>query len=284
MPDTPANVPTNVQIPSGFVAMTTHGFVRSESMKALMDARSYSEQNGLTNARWDFVPGSLVDKARNDAVRAMLQQGHGWLLFIDADMNFAPDAVLQILRSAYAETPQADVMGAYCSLRGDWALPTIDSGTGTWESHFPGSGTIPVMRTGGAFLLIKRHVFERMKDPWFAMRVPMRPIDALAEVDNFARIRCDGRNPFREGADQWWERLEKCAADDPSAAQEKFTPGEVGEDSGFCDRAKLAGFNLFVNTNIVCGHIDTKTIDWTTHKKAIEDAAKMARYCVGMTA
>lgn len=273
-----------VTIPSGLVALTTHGFVRSETLKCIIDMRSHSEQQGLTNARWEFVPGSLVDKARNDAVRMMLRDGHGWLLFVDADMTFSADAALNLIRSAYAEVPQADVMGAYCSLRGDWALPTIDTGTGTWESHFPGSGILSVMRTGAAFLLVKRHVFERMKDPWFAMRVPMRPIDALAEVDNFARIKCDGRNPFREGTDHWWERLEKCAAEDPSAAQENFTPAEVGEDSGFCDRAKLMGFNIFVNTNVVCGHIDTKVIDWTTHKKSIDDAAKTSRYCVGMTA
>jgi hypothetical protein len=266
------------------VALTTHGFVRSETLKCILDARSHSERNGLTNAQWEFVPGALVDKARNDAVRMMLQRGHGWLLFVDADMTFSADAINALLWSAFHDVPQADIMGAYCSLRGDWALPTIDTGTGTWESHFPGSGILPVMRTGAAFLLVKRHVFERMKDPWFAMRVPMRPIDALAEVDNYARIKFDGRNPFRESPDRFWERLEKCASEDPSAAAEQFTPAEVGEDSGFCDRAKLMGFNIFVNTNIICGHIDTRVIDWTTHKKAIEDAAMTSRYCVGMMA
>ena len=88
--------------------------------------------------------------------------------------------------------PHVDVLGAYCPLRGSLALPTIDTGTGTWESWYPGSGVIEAMRTGAAFLLCKRHVFEKLQDPWFRMRVPARPIDFMAEVDNWARMKFDG--------------------------------------------------------------------------------------------
>ena len=247
-------------------------------------ARSFSEKNGLTNVEWDSVPGSLVEKARNEAVRRMLRGGHGWLLFIDGDCTFEPNAVLLLLQAAYGEIPAADAMGAWCPLRGELALPTIDTGTGTWESHYPGSGILPVMRTGGAFLLVKRHVFEGLKDPWFRMRVPARPIDFMAEVDNYCRIKFDGRNPFRGTAEQYWEKLEKCAVDDPSIVVDNYVPVEVGEDSGFCDRAKLAGFNLFVNTNIACGHVDTRVLSWIDHKKAMNEAEKWQRLASGLLA
>ena len=140
------------------------------------------------------------------------------------------------------------------------------------------------MRTGGAFLLVKRHVFEALKDPWFRMRVPARPADFLAECDNWLRIKFNGNNPFREQDPDTWDRAMKAAIDDPSIVVENFVPVEVGEDSGFADRAKLAGFNLFVNTDIACGHVDQRVLTWTDHKKAMDDAAKWQRLACGLLA
>lgn len=229
------------------------------------------------------MPGTLVDKARNDAVRTTLSDPNaGWLMFIDADMVWQPDAVMRMVGTAFGELPHADAVGAYCPLRGELALPTIDSGTGTWESWFPGSGVVEVMRTGAAFILVKRRVFEGLKDPWYRMRVPARPIDFMAECDNFARIKFDGKNPFRELPNREWERLEQCALEDP-ATSGNFVPAEVGEDSGFCDRARNAGYRIFVNTDIAISHIDSKTTGWQDHKKAIEKMEQNNRYVAGLT-
>jgi hypothetical protein len=273
-----------IEIPKGLVTVTTYGMIQGQTAQCLLDARSFSEQNGLTNVLWRMIPGSLVEKARNEAVRQMLREQAGWLLFIDGDMVFQPDSILRILQTAYAELPNADVLGAYCTLRGELALPTADSGTGTWESWFPNSGVVSVMRTGGAFLLIKRHVLEALRDPWFRMRVPARPIDFMAEVDNYARIKFDGFNPFRGHAEQYWERLEKCAIDDPSIVVDNYVPVEVGEDSGFCDRTKLAGFNIFVDTRIVIAHIDQKVTSWQDHKRAIDESLRVQRLACGLLA
>lgn len=276
--------PQQIQVPSGFVCVTTFGMITQHTVQCLLKARSFTEKQGLHNIQWEMIPGSLVEKTRNEAARQMLRGGHGWILYIDGDCTFEENAILAILQSAYGEVPAADAMGAWCPLRGELALPTIDCGSGTWESHFPGSGIMPVMRTGGAFLLVKRHVFEAMKDPWFRMRVPARPMDFMAEVDNYSRIKFNGENPFRGTPEQTWERLEKCAQEDPSIVVENFVPVEVGEDSGFCDRAKLAGFQLFVNTNIACGHIDQVVLDWRKHKSAMDDAAKWQRLASGLLA
>jgi len=271
--------------------MTTHGFVRQESVQCWSELRSFTERAGLLNIKYYMMPGALPEKTRNEAVRAMLREGAGWLLQIDADMTFPADALVAapdqrpgLLQVAYGLMPHVDAIGALCPLRGDLALGTVDSGTGTWEGGwYPGSGIPEVMRTGAAFILVKRHVFEALKDPWFRMRVPMRAIDALAEVDNFARIKCDGKNPLREVGD-WWQRLEKCAIDDPAIAPDTFVPVEVGEDSSFCDRAKLAGFRIFVDTDIPCGHVDTRVLTWADHKKAIGESEKWQRLASGLLA
>lgn len=276
--------PQQLSIPSGLVCVTTFGMITQQTTQCLLNARSFTEKQGLLNVQWITLPGALVEKARNEAVRQMLRAGHGWLLFIDGDCTFDENAILLVLQSAYGEVPQADAMGAWCPLRGELALPTIDTGTGTWESHYPGSGILPVMRTGGAFLLVKRHVFEGLKDPWFRMRVPARAVDFLAECDNWLRMKFDGKNPFREQMPEIWDKAFKCATDDPSIVVENFVPVEVGEDSGFCDRAKLAGFNLFVNTNIACGHVDQVVLNWQKHKSAMEEAAKWQRLASGLLA
>src|SRR2546428_935210 len=234
-----------------------------------MEMRSFSEQQGMKNVRYQMIPGTLVEKARNEAVRMMLRENHGWMLFVDGDMIFAPDSLHRLLITAFGEMPFVDVLGAYCPLRGELALPTIDSGTGTWESWFPGSGVVEVMRTGGAFLLIKRHVFEALTDPWFRMRVPARPIDFMAEVDNFSLIKFDGKNPFRNLPNREWEKLEDAARNDPSVVSEQFVPVEVGEDSGWPDRMRNANFRLFVHTDVVCGHVDQKIVTWQDHRSAM---------------
>lgn len=272
-----------IQVPAGHFCITTYGPIRHETHSSVMEMRSHSERNGLGNVRWYTMPATLVEKARNEACRELLRDPNAqWLCFFDGDMTASPDALLRLLQVAYGEMPHIDVLGGYCSLRGDLALPTIDSGTGTWESWFPGSGVVEVMRTGAAFLLVKKHVLQHMKDPWFRLRVPMRPLDALAEVDNFARIKFDGKNPFEGQPNAEWERLKQCAEEDPSVAPDSFVPAEVGEDSGFCDRARNAGFRIFVNTDVITGHVDTKVIDWTQHKKAIADVEQNQKYIAGV--
>lgn len=275
---------TGFQVPPGHVVITTYGMITQHTALAVMEARSFCERNGATNIAWRTEPATLVERARNAAARNALREGAQWLLFIDGDTVLAQDAVLQILHTAYVAYPNADVVGAYVPLRGDLALPTIDSGTGTWESWYPNSGVIEVIRTGCAFLLIKRHVLEALADPWFRIRVPARPLDFLLELDNFARIKFDGRNPLRELPGEPWEKLEKCARDDPSAAPENFTPIEVGEDSGFCDRTRAAGFRIFVNTDIACGHVDQRVLSGADHRKAVDERERAQRLLAGITA
>lgn len=283
----------DIQVPSGLVAITTWGMVRGETLKTVSDMRSFTENAGLKNIQWEVVPGALVDKARNDACRMALRNNHGWLLFCDADMvppvnaliNPDPNGIPGILQVAYGMMPHADVLGALCPLRGELALGTVDSGTGTWEGGwYPGSGIPQVMRTGGAFILIKRHVLEGLKDPWFRMQVPMRAIDALAQLDNFMRIKFDGQNPFRNTPEKYWERAEECAIQDPSIVAENFIPIETGEDSNFCDRACLAGYKVFVDTDIPVGHVDTVVRTWLDHKKAMDEAQKWQRLASGLLA
>jgi hypothetical protein len=270
-----------VSIPPGMVALTTYGSIVFETHHAIMEMRSLSEKQGLTNVSWQSIPGILVDRARNQAVVQLLKNPQlQWLVFVDGDCVFPPDALIRLLAYAYHENPAADVVGAYNVLRGEPYLPTIDTGTGTWESHFPGSGPLEVMRTGSAFILIKRHVYERVTPPWYGTRHPMRPIDVFAELDNFANQKFDGQNPLAKTPE--WQTLYACAKDDASTYRPESPDAFVGEDSNFCDAVKAAGMRIFVHTDIVCGHIEHNTLTWSNHRDAMEKAAARGRQACGL--
>lgn len=276
--------PEGYPVPPGIIAVTSYGSVALETVRCLTEMRGALDKQGLHNVTWQYVPGTLVDKARNDAVEAMLRTPAQWLLFLDADMVFAPHIAAQLIETAFAQqsqqlkvAPWADIIGAWCPLRGSPYLPTIDTGTGTWEPHEPNQGVVEVIRTGSACILIKRHVFEKMARPWYGVRNAPRPLDVMAELDNFARTKFDGRNPFAERAE--WAQLLGCARDENLRAPQG---GAVGEDSNFCDRAKALGFRIAVQTHAVASHVDRMIITPQQHREAIQAARKRWRHLVGV--
>ncbi len=279
-----------IEIPAGVLAITTYGSVTGDTVQSLLNLRGYNTANGINNIHYQVVPGGLVDKARNEAARMVIANAAlKYVLFVDADMQFAQDSVHRLLITAYSKCPWADAVGAYCQLRGSPYLTTLDTGTGTWEPIPPGQGPLEVIRTGGAFILIKRHVFEALEFPWYGVRPAPRPIDALLEVDNFARCKHDGRNPLRDHP--FWEVLERCAKQDaaakrtdPNAQQVGGYFSSVGEDSNFTDKMKALGFRVVVDTDLVIGHLDKQVIVPEMHLKAMKESEHMTKLAVGMGA
>lgn len=277
-----APTPAQVNVPPGMVCFTTYGMMTFDTMQAYGEMRSATEMNGIRPV-WNFIPGSLVDRARNQAVAGFLnaKPALGWLLFVDGDAVFPPDALMKLLLFAFGERLDADAVGGYCTLRGEPYLPTIDTGTGTWESWLPGQGPVEVMRTGSAFILLKRHCFERVPGPWYGTRNPMRPLDALAEVDNFAHTRFDGKNPLAD--DPRWQALLQCAKDDPSSRQRHNAEAFVGEDSNWCDTMRFHGLRLFVHTDVEVHHVDRAVRSAKDHRHAMQERDKTMRQFVGLT-
>lgn len=252
------------------------GSVTPEYAQAREDLRVYNERAGFTQIEYRNFDAKLVEAGRDEAVKHALAEGYDGLLQIDADATFSPDAFIEILKTAYLRRPQSDAVGAYANLAGPPYLPTLDTGTGTWEEWYPNSGIVPVIRTGAHFLFTKRSAFEKMgAPPWFRTRLAERPVDALADTDNFARMKLDGRNPLTTHPE--WHTLVAEARE-----QADSEPSAVGEDSSFCDRLRAAGGQIFVDTGIVCGHVTKKEIDWTDFKDKMEEREEMRRIVCGV--
>ncbi len=285
-----------VDIPPGRICCTSYGQIQVETAESLLQMARHAEQIGLTAITWSFISGTLVDRARNDAAIQFMQTANpreDWLWFIDGDMLFDKTLIEKMLKTAFVDLPQADILGGYCNLKGAPYLPTIDRGSGTWEAHDANIGPVEVIRTGAACLLIKRHVFDKIKYPWFGVFPASEPLEMLAEVDGFARRHYDGRNPLA-GAE--WDKLTEIASGDSKKTKwvspdggRSFMAGPqhkrfstVGEDSGFCDRARAAGLNIFVNTDAVVHHIDRKVIGPADHQKGLNEAREAQRELIGV--
>ena len=253
----------------------TSGFTDENYYEYHRELARFNDSHGFTNVEYRTFRSPFVESCRDSACEHALQQNYDALMFVDADMvGYPPHAMVALVEDAYVKIPASDAVGAYCNLKNDPYLPTIDTGTGTWEPHLPGAGLLEVIRTGGAFLLIKTTALRKFGPPWFRTKIANKPFDALSGVDNYARCKLSGRNPFYHTPE--WLSLKMAASEGG--------PGEsgIGEDSGFCDRLRAAGGRIFVDTDIAVGHAGKEVIDWRRMKEAFEKREKVARQACGV--
>lgn len=265
----------------GLVAcVVTSGHVDDAFAEHFSHIRSFCDRNGFHNVEWRRFPAVLVESGRDRVAQHAVNEDYDFVIQVDADCApMPPDLVVKLLETAYVTAEDSDVIGAYCQLKNPPYLPTIDTGTGTWEVIYPNSGILPAIRTGGHCHLVKVGAYRRFGPPWYKTRVTMSPAQAFAEVDNMARCWTHGENPLRGEA---WDEL-------VMQAQQKAPKGpdgtvHVGEDSGFCDALKAAGGVIYVNTDIVVGHIMKKVLTVEDMKKELDTQETGRRLLCGVLA
>lgn len=111
--------------------------------------------------------GNSVSENRNEIIREALRTGAQWIFFLDDDLQFERDILLKLLSrnldavvglSLQRKVPFAPL--AYKSQDG--------SGKATQLNLTPDmKGLIEIDSSTAGGLLVKRKVFEKMKDPWF---------------------------------------------------------------------------------------------------------------------
>lgn len=160
-----------------------------------------------------------VSASRNRIVERFLEQRDAdWLLFVDADMAFAPNAFDALFHAADVE--KVPVVGGLCYGLADERLsPTLyhtirdedDKLTVIRVNEVPEKTLTRVAATGAAFILIHRRVLETVRDRNFNATFP------------------------------WFQETE-------------LHGNPVGEDITFCLRAGMCGIPVYVNTGVQVGH------------------------------
>src|SRR6185369_10758398 len=169
-----------------FVGNVSPGQVSTNFVDALLRTLGYDRAHGNRIAGWRFVECSAnVSSGRNEIVEKFLESPAEWLIQIDSDMVWAPDAVHRLLEAA--DPVERPIVGGLCfAQEGDTGRiwPTMFDLGGTEDNveflrydEWPDGEVMPVGSTGAAFLLTHRSVLETIRDrnfskayPWFQER------------------------------------------------------------------------------------------------------------------
>lgn len=135
--------------------------IACETAAALLDEQAAANAAGIA-LHVAFVSGCCyVDKARNQLVRDFLVSDAERLVFVDADVCWAPGSLLKIA------TAKPDfVGGCYRHKRDEETYPIewIADRAELWSD--PETGLIEVAALPGGFLSLSRSVFERMLEAY----------------------------------------------------------------------------------------------------------------------
>ena len=216
--------------PQGTVAMPVRDHMNMETVRSIL----------LTD--WPrpidqiFAGGNLLTLQRNNLVNRMRGE---WILFIDDDMVWRPDAVKGLLagrEELRSMGHEPDVYGAICYKRAAPHQPTVftkhDSGAYNYSEDWD-SDIVECDATGMAFAIISKTAFERVADS------PMPPFDERIE--------------FRKSPDFFrWQ-------------------GTLGEDIRFCQDVKASGGRVFVDTRVQIGHMSEVQIGYKQFLREVLD-------------
>jgi hypothetical protein len=187
---------------------------------------------------------SLITRARNELVRVFLESNHDYLMFIDADIGFGGEAILQLM------TADKDVAcGIYPKKEVNWdsvkraalaGKTDLDDHGGAFVFNMIGdghaetdeSGCIEVRHGGTGFMLIKRGVFESL-----APHVPTYRVSSF-------------RNPETGEYSKPLTYEFFATSIDASGAL-------LSEDYHFCELVRQHGGSIWANPFIKLDHVGT---------------------------
>jgi Glycosyl transferase family 2 len=221
--------------PIGTLALPIRDHVNAQTMMSLLT----TDYSFLGNRRMDrlVVRGSMLPLQRNECVARMRGE---WLIFIDDDMTFQPDALgrlVQTFTELHDENPGPLIVGGLCVRRTYPHQPTLymreQPVSGPWRFlETWDTDLVEVDATGLAFAMIGVEVFEGLlgdKFPPYEARLGMGPAQFF----------------------EWTHA--------------------VGEDLRFCAEARATGTRIVVDTRIPIGHMGEASYSLVDFHRAVAE-------------
>jgi 2-polyprenyl-3-methyl-5-hydroxy-6-metoxy-1,4-benzoquinol methylase len=222
----------------GFTLLPNGDYTKKKAAKGIMlgiPIRAYSIHNEVFRRIMDMefpigttvttVEGKPVDVARNEIVKKL---DRDWLFFMDSDQTFPPGAVARLL------SWNKEIVAGLAFKRTGEPIPMFYKYRYEQEK---GKYYQPLTMEVGEFL-------EKHKDLWWNA-----PHGAVVLPPGPGLLECDGvsagcllvhRRVFDAISEPWF----KCSEGLQS-----------GEDFDFCRKAQAAGFKIYGDPSVICGHI-----------------------------
>lgn len=207
---------------SVFIALPAYDF--KVSLKLAISLARFSQtaaKHGIDIQIGSICGCSVVSRARNLLAQDLLDSNCDYLLFIDSDINFEPDHILRLL--AWGSDPKKGIVAAVPRTRSENKnyIATLDYDE-DGQLTMNGMGLVRAKRVATAFMLVRREVFETLVT----------------------------QHPDWKYYDARSDRVLPCLFDFQLTEE-----GYMGEDFLFCDRAREAGFEIWVDPTITLGHM-----------------------------
>lgn len=193
----------------------------------------------IPNTSFAFTPisDSSINRARSRLASKLMQSDCTHLLFIDADIAFAPDQVIRLLNA------DREVCSALYPLK-TLVMPDPKDIDPSWNTtnllhsslryvyncveldSIPEDGFFPVLDAGTGFMLIKREVFEKFQQ-------------------HYPELKCHDPDPLFVDLDSWAYFIDMV---DPT------TKHYLTEDYAFCRRWQKIGGKVWVDLHSKLSH------------------------------
>jgi len=219
--------------PKVYVATPCYDSMRVETCVSLLDTFSALGGSGI-ECRFKSVKTSLVTHGRNLLTCGFLDSGFDYMLFVDADMEFKPEAVMRML------VPKKDIIVTPYRVKNEPETPE-------YAIKFKDPDDIKIepfdlveIEEGPAGLtLIKREVFERLMDKHPELKINF---DVAARKKMNKEIGAVEDAIVRYMYNFWDTTF-------------RLDTGEwKGEDLSFCALARGAGFKIYANLDSETTH------------------------------
>jgi hypothetical protein len=204
-----------------FIALPAYDF--KVSLKLAVSLARFAQkapQHGIDIQIGSICGCSVVSRARNLLVKDLLESDCTDLMFIDADINFEPDSILRLM--AWASDPKKGIVAGVPRTRKSEKVYIAKLDQDEDGVTMNGAGLVRAQRVATAFMMVRREVFETL--------VNNHPEWNYYDVNTNRQLN--------------------------AVFDFQVTPeGYMGEDFLFCDRAREAGFEVWIDPTIKLGHM-----------------------------
>ena len=234
--------------PKVYIAMPCYGDMKVETCVSLIDTFSALGGSGV-ECRFKSVKSSLVTHGRNLLTAGFLDSGFDYMLFVDADVEFKPEAVMRML------VPEKDII---CTPYRNKEDPWISR----YSVKFEDKNNIKILEWDlveieegpAGLMLIHRSVFEKLMDKHPELKVNFNKATREKMNKEIGAVE-DAINRYMYN---FWDTTFR------------LDTGEgKGEELAFCELAREAGFKIYANLD-----------SWTTHHGSYGRKGRFGDYLI----